>query len=250
MPRQGKFIDNSEGAYEQLKVITDAAQAGLLKPWGVKVIELLNGYGVTVDRRIGVKAEVTLSFPTTPANKSMGIGVRHMKPSGDMAEDFFLFEESVGLTTYYRGSQEDALPEYKGTHHAGPSVALQESLPGIQDDINKLKEQLKTKGLFDSIDMSLVVTDDEHLKILKNIADEYRQTTLAISSSKGAPVEYVSMKIKPEFDKKRMAQMHRMRTSQAIYNDKLAEIESRYEKDSDDYRAAAQRLNRLFGKTS
>jgi hypothetical protein len=135
MARRGKSIDNSEDAYGLLKVITDAAQAGELKPWGPKVIELLSAYGITVDRKTGMKAEVTLSFPSTPKNDAMAIGVRHLKPNGGWAEDLFVFEERVGLTCYYKGSQETVLPEYGGTHHGAPTVELQESLPSIQQDI-------------------------------------------------------------------------------------------------------------------
>lgn len=247
MARQGKTIDDSKDAYAQLKVITDAAQAGTLKPWGGKVAELLNAYGVTIDRKKALKAEVTLSFPTTPKNRSMGIGVRHMKPDGRWAEDFFLFEENVGLTCFYRGSQEDTLPEYKGTHHGPPSIELQEALPNIQQDIDNLKRQLLEKSIFDSIDLNVVLTQSEHLRAIQAIDTEYLQTSRSLAS-RGAPIELVSMQIKPVFDKKRAEQMSRWSKSERLYRLKVDQIKDFYGDDSDAFREARTKLNNLFGK--
>ncbi len=114
-----KPIDNSEDAYARLKPITDAAQAGALKPWSASVIDLLARYDVNVQRLEDVKAQVNLSFPTSiKDHRSMAIGFRYAKDDGSFAEDLFVFIEDVGLTCYYRGSQEEALPEYSGSHHA------------------------------------------------------------------------------------------------------------------------------------
>jgi hypothetical protein len=249
MAREGKFISGSEEAYAQLKVITDAAQTGALKPWGGKVAELLNAYGVTIDRKSALKAEVTLSFPTTPQNRSMGIGVRHMKPSGDWAEDFFLFEEGVGLTCFYKGTQEDALPEYQGTHHGPPSIELQESLPNIQQDIDNLKRQLQEKSVFDGIDLNMVLTQSEHLRVIKDIDNEYQQTSRSLAS-RGAPIELVSVQIKPVFDRKRAEQMGRWSKSERLYRLKVEQIKDLCDEGSDAFREAMAKLNNLFGKVN
>lgn len=247
MTRQGKIIEDSKEAYTQLKVITDAAQAGTLKPWGGKVAELLNAYGVTIDRKKALKAEVTLSFPTTPKNRSMGIGVRHMKPDGSWAEDFFLFEENVGLTCFYRGSQEDALPEYEGTHHGPPSIELQEALPNIQQDIDSLKRQLQEKSVFDGIDINIILTQSEHLQAIRDIDNEYQQTSRSLAS-RGAPIELVSMQIKPVFDKKRAEQMSRWSKSERLYQLKIEQLKALCNEDSNEFREAKTKLNNLFGK--
>lgn len=52
-----KPVPNSEVAYEQLKLITDAAQAGDLEPWSPSVIDLLAEYNVNVERLQDVKAQ-------------------------------------------------------------------------------------------------------------------------------------------------------------------------------------------------
>lgn len=249
MTKKEKNIANSTDAYSQLKVITDAAQAGQLSPWGTKVTELLNAYGIIVDRREGIKAEITLSFPTTTKRRSMGIGVRYLKPDGSYAEDFFLFEESVGLTCYYKGAQENALPEYKGTHHGPPTVALQESLPSIQQDIDDLKHKLQLGDIFNTIDMSLIVTPSAHQQNLANISQEYQRTTASISARVGgSQASYISMQLQPEFTKKRTAQMERWSTSENIYDLKLEQIGDIYPTGTADYERAVARLNRVFGK--
>lgn len=248
MTRQGKLIAGSGQAYDQLKVITDAAQEGILKPWSPKVVELLNSYGITVQRKEGIPAEVTLSFPTSTKNKSMGIGVRHLKPDKSWAEDFFLFEEGVGLTSFYKGAQEDVLPEYKGTHHGQPTIELQESLPSIQKDIDDLKSLMLEKDIFNSIDMNIVVAEAEHLQALRFIDEEFKQTSMSLSSQ-GAPIQLVSMKIKPVFDKKRAEQMSRWSRSERLYSMKLEQIKEVYGEETEGSKLAIERLNRLFGKS-
>jgi protein-tyrosine-phosphatase len=251
MANKGKFIENSDEAYSQLKVITDAAQSGELSPWGVKVIELLNAYGITVDRRQGIKAEVTMSFPTTPDNRSMGIGVRHLKPDGKWAEDFFLFEENVGLTCFYKGAQEEALPEYKGTHHGPPTIELQEAIPSIQQDINDLKVKLQTNELFNSIDMSLVIKPGEHSQNIQMVDREYQQAVSSVAAqAPGADRKYISMKLQPQFTQKRTIQMQRWSKSEGIYEMKKEQIADLYENGSEKYEKAINQLNRIFGKES
>lgn len=247
MAREGKLINDSSEAYGQLKVITDAAQEGMLKPWSPKVVELLNSYGITVQRKVGVQAEVTLSFPNSTKNKSMGIGVRHLKPDNSWAEDFFLFEENVGLTCFYKGTQESSLPEYKGTHHGQPTIELQESLPSIQKDIDDLRRLMLEKDVFNSIDMNIVVPETEHLQALRFIDEEFRQTSISLSSQ-GAPIQLVSTKIKPVFDKKRAEQMSKWSKSERLYSMKLEEIKGVYGEKTEESNLAIERLNRLFDK--
>lgn len=247
MTRQGKLIKDSGEAYAQLKVITDAAQEGILKPWSPKVVELLNSYGITVQRKEGISAEVTLSFPTSTKNKSMGIGVRHLKPDHSWAEDFFLFEENVGLTSFYKGAQENVLTEYKGTHHGQPTVELQESLPSMQKDIDDLKRLMLEKDIFNSIDMNIIMPEAEHLQALRFIDEEFKQTSMSLSAQ-GAPINLISMKIKPTFDKKRAEQMSRWSKSERLYGMKLEQIKETYGEETEGYNLATERLNRLFGK--
>lgn len=251
MPRAGKFIENSEEAYTQLKVITDAAQSGELKPWGPKVIELLNAYGVTVERRRGIQAEITLSFPTSTKGASMAIGVRHLKPDNSWAEDMFLFEESIGLTKFYKGVQEDALPEYDDTHHGAPSIQLQESIPSIQQDIAQLKVQLAARDIFSSVDLNIVTTPNEHKQQLDFISQDFQNTSRSIASrASGTPIAHISMKIKPEFDKRRAAQMNKWAKSEALYNLKVDQIGEVFAPDSEEYQVSIARLDKLFGKTA
>jgi hypothetical protein len=249
MANNGKQVKSSEEAYSQLKVITDAAQSGELSPWGVKVIALLNAYGITVDRREGIKAEVTLSFPTTPNNRSMGIGIRHLKPGGAWAEDFFLFEENIGLTCFYKGSQEEALPEYKGTHHGPPSIELQESIPSIQQDISDLKVKLQTNDIFNSIDMNLVVKPSEHSQNIHMVDQEYAQAiSSVVAQAPGTDRKYISMKLQPQFTQKRIILMQRWSKSESIYEMKKEQIVDIYPNDKDMYEIAIARLNKIFGK--
>ncbi len=136
-----KNIPDSAGAYALLKPITDSAQSGDLKPWSPAVIELLESFDVSVERLKDVKVQANLSFPTSTKNPAMAIGFRYAKSDGSFAEDIFLFEEGVGLTCYYRGTQEDALPEYDGTHHA--KIVLTELLPDIQRELAGMRKQIK-----------------------------------------------------------------------------------------------------------
>jgi len=249
MAHNGKFIEGSEEAYSQLKVITDAAQSGELSPWGTKVIELLNAYGITVDRREGIKAEITLSFPTTPNNRSMGIGVRHLKPKGTWSEDFFLFEENVGLACYYKGAQEDALPEYKGTHHGPPTVELHEAIPSIQQDINNLKVKLQTNEIFNSIDMSLVIKPSEHSQNIQMVDQDYQQAVSSVAAqAPGADRKYISIKLQPQFTQKRIIQMQKWSKSESIYEMKKEQITDLYPDGAEEYQKAINRLNKIFGK--
>ena len=133
-------IPGSEGAYDELKSITDAAQDGVLSPWSPEVINIIGKYGVVVRRKADLQFQTNLSFPTSTINESMAIGIRHLKDSGDFTEDLFVFEKGIGLACYYRGAQEEVLPEYKGTHHA--KVVLSEVLPDVQRELAEIKQKI------------------------------------------------------------------------------------------------------------
>ncbi len=250
MAGKGKHVRDSESAYEQLKSITDAAQAGTLNNWAMSVIGVLNGYGIVVDRREGIKGEVTLSFPTSTKNKSMGIGIRHLKPDGSWAEDFFLFEESIGITCFYKGAQEQALPEYKGTHHGPPTVELQASIPSIQQDVDSLKTRMLANDIFNSIDMSFVVSPAEHTACLQAIQLEFQQATAsAITQAKAfVPAATISMRLKPTYDRKRGVQMEKWSKSERLFNLKLDQLSSVYPVNSEEYDTALNKLKDIFGK--
>lgn len=248
MTKEGKKIPDSEEAYSQLKIITDAAQAGELKTWGMEVVKLLNAYGITVNRRKGVQAEVAMSFPSTVEGNAMGIGVRHLKPNGTWAEDFFLFEENKGLTCFYKGTQETVLPEYKGTHHGPPSVQLQDSIPTIKQDLDDLKIRMQTNDIFNSIDMGLVVTPGEHQQAMDIIGQDYSSATRSIEQQTAAPAAFIATKIQPEFTKRRIAQMERWSKSERMYELRKNQLEELYLDDKESYERAVSRLNQIFGK--
>lgn len=248
MVREGKKVQDSEEAYDQLKVITDAAQTGDLKSWGIEVVKLLNGYGIVVDRREGVQAEVVMSFPSSTDGNAMGIGVRHLKRNSTWAEDFFLFEEHVGLTCFYKGTQETALPEYKGTHHGPPSIQLQDSIPTIKQDLDVLKIKMQTNDVFNSIDVSLVVTASEHEHAISIIQDDYSRETQSIAQQTAAPAAFIATRIQPEFTKRRIAQMEKWSKSERMYELKKAQLEELYTSDDDGRNRAMLKLNQIFGK--
>jgi hypothetical protein len=138
-----KPVPNSRDSFARLKQITDDAQAGKLKPWSPAVIDLLEAYNINVQRLKDAKAQASLSFPMSiPDHRSIAIGFRYAKDAGTFAEDLFVFTEDVGLTCYYRGSQEDTLPEYAGTHHA--AIKLSEVLPDFQRQLADMQQQIDT----------------------------------------------------------------------------------------------------------
>ncbi len=146
MSKSIKEIPDSQDAYSKLKPITDAAQTEELKPWSPAVADLLAGYGVDVQRIRDTKAQANLSFPTSiKGHRSMAIGFRYAKRDNTYAEDLFVFVKDVGLTCYYRGTQEKALPEYAGSHHL--KIELSEFLPDIQKEIESLKASVTQKDI-------------------------------------------------------------------------------------------------------
>lgn len=246
MSKNGKLVEDSENSYEQLKVITDAAQAELLKPWGQEVAKLLNSYDINVDGRNDIKAEITISFPNSTKNESIAVGIRYLKSNGSWAEDMFLFEKGFGLTKLYKGAQEQLLPEYKGTHHGPPTHTLQETLPGIVNDIERLKGHLGEKDIFSDLDMNLVVSESEHHRILQQIQNELNEIGKSLIG-RGVNPEAVSYKVKPQFDARRAVQMERWSKTQRIYELKIEQINKLY-RDDVECKVLLARLNKLFGK--
>ncbi len=247
MSKPGKVIKDSSKAYDEVKVIVDAAQGGLLNPWGYKIGELLNSYGIVIDRKTGIKVEITISYPTSTENESIGVGIRYMKPDQTHAEDFFLFEKNRNLTAYYRGAQEDAFPEYKQTHHGQPSKPLHEFLPSIQADLEDLKRKLKSSNPLDNIDMDVIVYESTHRQILEEISQNYAQTSRSLATQTGAPIEIISSKIQPEFTRRRREQMVKWSKSENIYAVKRSEITEMYS-DADTQQRELGKLDQLFGK--
>lgn len=200
-----KPIVDSKDAYARLKPITDAAQSGALVPWSPSVIDLLARYGVNVQRLEDVKAQANLSFPTSiKDHRSMAIGFRYAKDDGTFAEDLFLFVEDVGLTCYYRGSQEEALPEYGGTHHA--KIVLSELLPDFQRDIETIKQQIdeiKSQPAPRSNNYNVeIITDDEFTRqkqaILAKHAQAARSFQIRFSGSSAAQAAGHAVKIEAD----------------------------------------------------
>jgi hypothetical protein len=201
-----KPIPNSEDAYARLKPITDAAQAGALEPWSPSVIDLLARYGVNVQRLEDVKAQANLSFPTSiKDHRSMAIGFRYAKDDGNFAEDLFVFVEDVGLTCYYRGSQEVVLPEYSGSHHA--KIVLSELLPDFQRDIADMQQQIndikaQTTPRVNTHNVE-IITDEEFIRqkqaILAKHARAAHSFQVRFSGSSAAQAAGHAVKISDRF---------------------------------------------------
>lgn len=245
--KKSLLLPNSEAAYEELKIITDAAQAGKLSPWSPAIIKLLTAYGINVTRKKGVKVEATLSFPKSRPN-SMAIGIRHMKENGQFAEDMFLFEKDIGLTKLYRGEQERLMPEYQGTHHAEPAIVLQEALPDIQKELDAIKKSISLQSILDGINMSDVYTESSLKAAIDAQTREQLQEVhnLRIAHPQ-APVELLSKAVTSEITKKRAAVREKYFASERLYEAKKKQIEQLYD-DSDDKKQALAVLNELFGK--
>jgi len=241
------LLPNSGDAYEELKIITDAAQAGTLSPWSPAVIKLLTAYGINVTRKKGMKVEATLSFPDSKPN-SMSIGVRHLKDDGTYAEDMFLFEKGIGLTKLYRGEQERLMPEYEGTHHGLPSIALQEALPDIQKELDAIKKSVTLQSILGGINMADVFTEASlHAAIEAQTREQQRQVHNLQIAHPQAPVELLSKAVTAEISKKRAAAREKYFASERLYEAKKKQIQLLYP-DPEDEQSNLSALNQLFGK--
>lgn len=240
-------LSGSEGAYDELKIITDAAQAGKLSPWSPAVTKLLTAYGINVTRKKGMKVEATLSFPESKPN-SMAIGIRHMKEDGSYAEDMFLFEKGVGLTKLYKGDQERLMPEYKGTHHAQPNIVLQEALPDIQKELDAIKKSVTLQSILDGINMADVYTEAMLNSAIEAQTREQQQAVhnLHIAHPQ-APVEQISRAVTTEITKKRAVVREKYFASERLYEAKKKQVEQLYS-DPQDVADNLSVLNELFGK--
>lgn len=240
-------LTDSSAAYDDLKVITDAAQNGSLRPWSPAVVKLLNAYGVSVDRKKGSKVEATLSFPTSKTN-SMAIGIRHIKNDESYAEDLFLFEKGVGLTPLYRGKQETLLPEYEGTHHGKPAIALIEALPDIQKEIDSIKQSVTLQTILAGINTDNILTPAGYKSELEQQGiDAKRKVDNLMRVHPGAPREQVSKAVHVETQQRYTAARNKWFASERLYEAKKKQVELLYTNPSD---AAPHldALNKLFGK--
>ncbi len=245
--KKNVLLPDSEEAYEELKIITDAAQAGTLSPWSPAVTKLLTAYGINVTRKKGMKVEVTLSFPESKPN-SMAIGIRHMKEDGSFAEDMFLFEKGVGLTKLYRGEQERLMPEYEGTHHGQPSIALQEALPDIQKELDAIKKSVTLQSILDGINMADVYTEASlHAAIEAQTREQQQEVHNLQIAHPQAPVELLSRAVTAEITKKRAVVREKYFASERLYEAKKKQIEQLYP-DPQEAAASLSVLNDLFGK--
>lgn len=107
------LIDKS---YEELKNITDARYAGNTERYFEKVITLLEKYGIKPRQKDGELLETNISIPKSVKN-AIVVGLRYGKKDGSNAEDLFLFQQNHPVVPYYKGSLENKLKEYLGTHH-------------------------------------------------------------------------------------------------------------------------------------
>lgn len=217
-----KPIDNSEDAYARLKPITDAAQAGALKPWSASVIDLLARYDVNVQRLEDVKAQANLSFPTSiKDHRSMAIGFRYAKDDGSFAEDLFVFVEDIGLTCYYRGSQEEALPEYSGTHHA--EIVLSEFLPDFQRELANMQQQIDNLKAQSGVEY---ISDEMHLQAMQAVQQAFNEKVRGFANAHGnsSAVQQFSRAVQIEATKERRELQAKKAQSDRVYKANMPEI--------------------------
>lgn len=245
-----KPVPSSQDAYARLKPITDAAQAGALEPWSPSVIDLLARYGVNVQRLEDVKAQANLSFPSSiKDHRSMAIGFRYAKDDGSFAEDLFVFIEDVGLSCYYRGSQEEALPEYAGSHHA--DIVLSELLPDFQRDIadmqqqiNDIKAQPVPRANAHNVE---IITDEEFARqkqaILAKHAQAARSFQIRFSGSSAAQVAGHAVKI--EADREVADLVAKKKNSDRFYELEQMDIRDAFDKEYKDKQSDLGQRNML-----
>lgn len=217
-----KPIPNSEDAYARLKPITDAAQAKALKPWSPSVIDLLARYGVNVQRLEDVKAQANLSFPTSiKDHRSMAIGFRYAKEDGSFAEDLFVFIEDVGLTCYYRGTQEEALPEYSGSHHA--KIELTELLPDFQRELANMQQQLDNFKAQSGVEY---ISDEMHLQAMQAVQQGFNEKVRGFANAHGnsSAVQQFSKAVQVEATKKRRELQAKKAQSDRVYKANMPEL--------------------------
>lgn len=217
-----KTIDQSQDAYSRLKPITDAAQAGALVPWSPSVIDLLARYKVDVQRLEDVKAKADLSFPTSiKDHRSMAIGFRYAKDNGNFAEDLFVFIEDVGLTCYYRGSQEKALPEYSGTHHA--KIVLSELLPDFQRELANMQQQIDNLKTQSGVEY---ISDEMHLQAMQAVQQEFNEQVRSFANVHGnsSAVQQYSRAAQIEATKKRRELQAKKAQSDRVYKTNMPEV--------------------------
>lgn len=213
-----KVVPNSEDAYAKLKPITDAAQSEKLRPWSPSVVNLLAGYGVDVQRLEDHKVQANLSFPTSiKDHRSMAIGFRYAKKNGGFAEDLFVFVEDVGLTCYYRGAQEKALPEYDGSHHEKIDIKLSEFFPDLQRDIADMKQQISELKNTSGVEL---ITDEMHRQAMQDVQNEFNEKVRSFANAHGnsSAVQQYSRAVQIEASKKRRELQSKKALSDKVYS--------------------------------
>lgn len=223
-----KQIPDSKDAYDKLKAITDPAQTGELEHWSGPVVELLGEYGIKVERKVGIRIQTTLSFPTSTDNDAMAIGIRHVKPDGSYAEDLIVFEREVGITAYYRGSQEEVLPEYGGTHHA--KIALTEFLPELQKDISEIKDGISRLVAERSGGKVPIVTDYDFASEMQEMREAHEARLKGIGSMFGntsVPAE-AARQLQPAYERKRKQLIAKKNASDKQYEYERQKIRDDY----------------------
>lgn len=245
-----KKIDKSQDAYARLKPITDAAQSGALAPWSPSVIDLLARYGVNVQRLEDVKAQANLSFPTSiKDHRSMAIGFRYAKDNGTFAEDLFVFVEDVGLTCYYRGSQEETLPEYGGTHHA--VIVLSELLPDFQRDIDDIKKQIDEIKSHPTPRVNNynveIITDDEFARQKQAIVAKHAQAarSFQIRFSGSSAAQVASHAVKIEADREIAELVAKKQKSDRFFELEQMDINDAFDKEYKDKQSDLGKRNML-----
>ncbi len=245
-----KPVDNSKDAYARLKPITDAAQSGALEPWSPSVIDLLARYGVNVQRLEDVKAQANLSFPTSiKDHRSMAIGFRYAKDDGSFAEDLFVFVEDVGLTCYYRGSQEEALPEYGGTHHA--TIVLSELLPDFQRDMAEMQQQIdsiKAQSAYRTNAHNVeIITDEEFARQKQAILAKHAQAahSFQIRFSGSSAARAAGHAVKVEADREIADLVAKKKNSDRFYELEQMDINDAFDKDYKDKQSDLGKRNML-----
>ena len=106
-------------SYDDLKEILDEVNAGLANgeqiKYGERVLKLLEDLGKKVRSKDGALRYLNVSYPQSIPDSFL-IGLRYVKKDGSLTEDHFLFRKNMHIKSFYKGTVEQELPEYKSTH--------------------------------------------------------------------------------------------------------------------------------------
>ena len=110
-----------DSSYEELKTITDKYYTDWQMPDISVFVELLNRYGIQLREKNGELHEANFSIPKS-IGKALMLGIRYGKIDGTFSEDLFLFREGKRIQKGYKGSFEEIIPEYTGSHKGKPNT--------------------------------------------------------------------------------------------------------------------------------